>query len=289
MRYELDFTVGNISCMFVDIQPYNTENERQGKYYEHYHPCFEIHYIEEGEATFLCGKETVTATAGSLLIIPPRMFHKEISSLPKTSKMAFTLDVSAPEKSATDSDEYFYNTFPRTRVLTVFVNNNSLKQDLLQLKKFSASASGDFASREKIRALAHLLTVDLYELLSKDAPKDTATLKDTAVTREYEIDTFMALNFMSNSSRDELAGKLHVSPRQLHRIIKKSYGKTYREKLSELRLEIAISFLETTDKSIADIAEELGYSTNASFTAFIKNSTGKTPSEIRRIKKSEKD
>ena len=286
MRYELDFAIGNISCMIVDIQPYNTENERQGKYYEHYHPCFEIHYIEEGEATFLCGKGTVAVTGGNLLIIPPRMFHKEISSLPETTKMALTLDVSAPSKTASESDGYFYSAFPRTDILSIYVNNTSLKQSLLQLKKLSATSEVDFATREKIRAIAHSFTVDLYDLLSKDAPKDTATLKDTAVTREYEIDTFMALNFMSNDSRDKLAAKLHVSPRQLHRIIKKSYGKTYREKLSEIRLEIAISFLETTDKSIADIAEELGYSTNASFTAFIKNSTGKTPREIRQTKKS---
>ena len=78
---------------------------------------------------------------------------------------------------------------------------------------------------------------------------------------------------------------LHVSPRQLHRIIKKSYGKSYREKLSEIRVEIATSFLSGSDKSIAEISELLGYSTPANFSTFIKNATGKTPSEIRKGKK----
>ena len=281
MLYELEFTVGGVSCMLVDLQPDNRELRRQGKYYEHYHPCFELHYIEKGEASYLCGKKTVAVPAGTLLIIPPRMYHKELSSTAGTEKMTLTLEISPPPRSA---DKKFCNAFPRLEAVSVYVNDAVVREELVKLKRLALTMDGGFITREKMRALAHSFTVDLYDLLSKDAPCDTELSKDVALTREYEIDTFMALNFMSNSARDELAERLHVSPRQLHRIIKKSYGKTYREKLLEIRLEIALSFLRDTDKSIGEISEELGYSNSASFTAFIKSSTGKTPGELRHNK-----
>jgi len=284
MLYELEFTVGGVSCMLVDLQPDNRELRRQGKYYEHYHPCFELHYIEKGEATYLCGKKTVAVKGGNLLVIPPRMYHKEISPSDENAKMTLSLDIKLPDKNAESNDFDFYNSFSRDGTTLIFVNNGLLKEKILQIKRLALSNDAAYITREKMRALAHEFTVYLYEQLTKSAAKNTSPHRDTTISREYEIDTFIAINFMSKSSRDALAEKLHVSPRQLHRIIKKSYGKSYREKLSEIRLEIALSFLETTDKSISEIAEELGYSSNASFTTFIKNSTGKTPSEIRRSK-----
>lgn len=284
MAYELEFFVGNVSCTLVDIQPYNTASERRGKYYEHYHPCFELHYIESGEAEYVCGKKNVKVGAGELLIIPPRMYHKEISETDENVKMTLGLEIKVPDKGAFSNDLDFCKSFSREGVTVIFVNDSLLKEKLLQIKRLASNADNGHIAREKMRAIAHEFTVYLYERLTETSAKSTAPTPDTTISREYEIDTFIARNFKSSVSRDVLAEKLHVSPRQLHRIIKKSYGKTYREKLSEIRLEIAISFLETTNKSISEIAEELGYSSNASFTTFIKNSTGKTPSEIRRAK-----
>jgi len=56
----------------------------------------------------------------------------------------------------------------------------------------------------------------------------------------------------------------------------------YRDKLKEIRLEIALNFLSHSDKSIAQIAQLLGYGSSANFSAFIKKATGKTPSQLRK-------
>ena len=60
MVYELDFQVGNTKCILVSVQPFNTPSKREVKYYEHCHPCFEFHYVEEGSSTFLCNKKQIT-------------------------------------------------------------------------------------------------------------------------------------------------------------------------------------------------------------------------------------
>ena len=98
MLQRLDFTIGGTICSLVNVQPNNGKENRRGKYYEHYHSYFELHYVEEGEVLYTCGKKNVTVFEGELLIIPPRMYHEELSSRDGTQKAAISLDISEPSK-----------------------------------------------------------------------------------------------------------------------------------------------------------------------------------------------
>lgn len=281
MTYELEFSIGNTRCMLVDVQPFNTPAQRVGKYYEHCHPCFEFHYIESGKATYLCAEKCITILQDEILIIPPRMYHKEVLFNENNAKMTLSVDISPPSGSDTS---HFYHIFSKDKAICI-ATNQAIKDGFLKIKQLAAKKEKSHTVREKMRALTHLLMAEFYDVLSNTSPKAATSQTDSKLSREYEIDTFLALNFTSHSSRDDLARKLHVSPRQLHRIMIKSYGKSYREKLVETRLEIAVSFLTSTDKSIADISEALGYSGVESFSAFIKRATGKSPSQIRKAGK----
>lgn len=279
MVYELDFQVGNTKCILVNVQPFNTPTKREGKYYEHCHPCFEFHYIETGTSTFLCDKRKIAVTKNQILIIPPRMYHKEIFSDENSVKMTISVDIST--HSTSSSDNHFYSIF-RKESMRPITAKESIREEILKIKQLVIHNINSHSSKEKLRACAHMFIADLYDELSNSSPRSTNPQIDSTLSREYEIDTHLALNFTSNSSKDDLAKKLHVSPRQLHRIMMKSYGKGYREKLLETRLEIAIGFLTSTDKRISVISEEMGYSSVESFSAFIKRATGKSPRDIRK-------
>ena len=279
MVYELDFQVGNTKCILVSVQPFNTPSKREGKYYEHCHPCFEFHYVEDGSSTLLCNKKQITISKNQILIIPPRIYHKEIFSDKSSEKSTFSIDISALSDSS--ADDHFYSIFQKDSMRPITLNS-SIKEEILKIKQLAIRNDNSHPAREKLRACAHLFVADLYNELSNNSPNSNILQSDSTLSREYEIDTHLALNFTSNSSRDALAKKLHVSPRQLHRIMMKSYGKGYREKLLEIRLEIALGFLTSTDKSVSVISEELGYSSVESFSAFIKRETGKSPRQIRK-------
>ncbi len=279
MVYELEFWIGNTKCILADVHTLNTRTRTEEKYFEHCHPCFEFHYVEEGNSTFLCNKICISVSKNQILIIPPRMYHQEISSDNNTMKMTITVDIASHPNSAADS--HFFSMFRRDEAICITANA-SLKEELQKIKRLAADNSKSHTTREKLRACTHLFMAELYDELSNTPPQYTVSPKDSTLSREYEIDTHLAINFKSNSSRDDLAKKLHLSTRQLRRIMIKSYGKGYREKLLELRLEIALGFLTTTNKSITEISEELGYSSVEAFSVFIKKSTGKTPSQIRK-------
>jgi len=96
------------------------------------------------------------------------------------------------------------------------------------------------------------------------------------------IAQFFNLNFHLPNGAQVLADRLHISRRHLERKLKEQFGKNFRQMQQEIRLEVAMDMLITTDKTIAEIADRVGFSNTASFCTFIKNTTAMTPSQLRR-------
>ena len=281
-HYELGFSIGATPCQLIGIQPDSAAALSPDPYYDHYHQSTELHYITHGECEFSFGKTTLKVHDGELLIIPPRSYHREISSSEDISKMSMTVSLTEPEGTVTVSDSIFYDAFDKEEPTLLKIKNTPLERRLLAMRE-RAREEISFLNREWTRADCSALLLELFEKISPDSMPDSE--QEIYFSRENIVDNFFAQNFMRASSKNELANKLYISPRQLHRVLKKKYGKNYREKLSEIRVEIATSFLSGSDKSISEISELLGYSTPANFSTFIKNATGKTPSEIRKGKK----
>ena len=281
-HYELGFSIGTISCLLIGVQPDSAASLSPTAYYDHYHNAIEFHYIERGACEFSFGKETLKAEAGDLLVIPPHSYHREIFSSEDISKMSMTVSLTLPENVASSGNQAFYSAFDKEEPMLLKIKNTNLESRILGMRA-RARAKMDYMNREWMRADCAAFFLELFERI---APESAYEDEDASFfSRETIVNNFFAGNYMGASSKNELASQLYISPRQLHRVLKKNYGKNYREKLSEIRVVIATSFLTGSDKSIAEISELLGYSSPANFSTFIKNATGKTPSEIRKGKK----
>lgn len=80
---------------------------------------------------------------------------------------------------------------------------------------------------------------------------------------------------------DDLAQYIGNNVSYLSRMFKKDTGKTLNDYINEVKIEEAKRLLSATDRSIADIAMSLGYSTQPYFTTLFKKRTGMTPAEFR--------
>ncbi len=91
----------------------------------------------------------------------------------------------------------------------------------------------------------------------------------------------MAMNLSEQpKTLDELAAQLHTTPRTLQRKLS-AEGTTYKELIEEVRINIAIEFLSTSDLSIEAIASKAGYADTSSFSHAFKRWTEQTPSSFR--------
>ena len=80
---------------------------------------------------------------------------------------------------------------------------------------------------------------------------------------------------------DQLASKMGLGRSQFYRKIKALTNYTPVELLRNLRLKRSRELLATTQKTISEIAYEVGFSAPAYFTRCYKESFGETPSELR--------
>lgn len=95
---------------------------------------------------------------------------------------------------------------------------------------------------------------------------------------------FMEEHFHENVSRDDVADIACLSPSHFSRIIKQTFGHSFTELLSGMRVEKACELLIHTEKSLSQICFECGFGDQSYFTKVFKKRTGQTPAEYRRVR-----
>ncbi|MBQ8184350.1 MAG: AraC family transcriptional regulator [Lachnospiraceae bacterium] len=124
--------------------------------------------------------------------------------------------------------------------------------------------------KEQVQSLLTQLIVHIvrnYEMKQKALDHfEPSNLQDSKyiILEEYFLYEYQ------NLSLDDLAERLSLSRRQTERLLKEHYGKTFLQKKTEAKMAAAAILLGDKDRSIASIAEELGYSSTEHFSAAFK-------------------
>ena len=105
--------------------------------------------------------------------------------------------------------------------------------------------------------------------------------------RPVEVQLQVALRYMREHctepiTRDDVAAAALMSPSHLSRMLREKLNRSYTELLAEMRVTEARRLLLHSNKSLAQVAAELGFSDQSYFTKVFKQHTGMTPSEYRR-------
>ena len=118
---------------------------------------------------------------------------------------------------------------------------------------------------------------------SKEKMPDELTQLDE--TERYFIDRFkkkVVENLADpNLKMSDLGSEMQLSRAQLYRKVKAMTGKTPAELLREMRLQKAYILVQQTDKSVAEIATEVGFAVPGYFSACFKKRYGMLPSDMR--------
>jgi AraC-like DNA-binding protein len=116
---------------------------------------------------------------------------------------------------------------------------------------------------------------------------EVATQDDPLAAREFHPIVRRALHFVELHYHDStldlasVAGGVGVSRWHLSRMLRQTTGRSFLEHLHDLRLREAIRLLRATDKSIKEIAYQVGYSRTTQLDNHFQRTFGATPSEFR--------
>jgi AraC family L-rhamnose operon transcriptional activator RhaR len=96
------------------------------------------------------------------------------------------------------------------------------------------------------------------------------------------IMTYIETNLYKDIKLDDVSILTFFSPIHFSRMFKTHTGMTLKEYVQNSRIDEACRLLETTDKKVIEIAEDVGYHDIKHFNMLFKRRKGKTPSEYRR-------
>jgi AraC-like DNA-binding protein len=142
-----------------------------------------------------------------------------------------------------------------------------------------APESGDRLARAKTEREFLEVVCELFNLTSALTPDHYSLLHSEGLSKQ--ITAFISSNLHKGLTLKLLAQFLGYSEKCCSDFFQSTMGESFSSNLKRRRTDMAASLLTTTDKSVAEIADALGFSDQFSFSHFFKRSTGQSPREFR--------
>lgn len=232
---------------------------------------FELHMILKGACRVVVEDQFVSLKEKQAILIAPGQYHQPTTEAGEFER--FSVSFSLPEGALLAC--------VREKVPTFCLFDVDLELERICRSAFYESAAGNQFQREMMQALLTQLIICVERRLHlAQTPPDSLP---TAVedSRVDQIDTFFEQHFADHAGRATLAKLLHLSERQLVRVLRATYGMGFQEKLISTRMDHAAWLLRTTDQKIGEIAANVGYTSEAAFYQVFRKHFQMTPERYR--------
>ena len=233
----------------------------------HCHADYELHLILDGTCTVHVESDQYALQPGNALLIAPGQYHQPLEVCGDLHRLCLCFSVSPGELSRALSQA----AAPCTVVSMEF-------RDAAMGVLRELSAPSPFRSTLLHGYLEQLLVFLLRTL--KIVPLITAPPVESD-WRAGVIDEYFE-SHITDCSEAELAKCLHLSTRQLSRVLQRDYGMSFRQKRTGARMDYAGFLLRTTNQSISQICTSVGYQSEAVFYRNFKVHFGLSPLQYRK-------
>ena len=204
----------------------------------HNHNYVEVHLVLDGSSVLMIGDEKYEIKSGEMLVIPKRALHACVSQDETTLHTAFQINYS------TKNDI--------TRAEVIPVEEDTVRRFFAEIKE--CRKTEDYTL---ISAYISLFCCRFF--------KDGRLESNELTNHGFTIHEFFANRYNEDVTLADLAQVLHLSERQAERLVIEYMGKTFRKTLSSTRVMIAKQLLRSSDMSLSEIAEYVGYRSYAGF------------------------
>jgi AraC-like DNA-binding protein len=137
---------------------------------------------------------------------------------------------------------------------------------------------GDDPLDDYALAMFRALAAATWALAEHPSPARMPTGRSAEVRRALAI---TADRLADDPRLVDVADEVGLAPRSLARRFERELGMTWRAALRRLRVLRAIEQLAGTDRSVTEIAMDVGYASLSAFQSAFRDLTGQTPSEYR--------
>lgn len=243
----------------------------------HKHMFCETHACLRGTADYITGDGSrFHLGPGDVLFIPPDCMHRGTGHSPDMSKVAFAFAITDEEGHERSELRASLPTEP-----ACFRASQEVCGLFGQIMD-EAVEHGPFYV-DSIEALAFRVVV-LYARLLAPAREwlDFASPDKQVVDgRVRELSQYVDAHLAENIAVGDVADALHLSVKQVNRLLQKEFMLNCGEYIERRRAERAKELLAFTDMRVEEVAAAVGYASAFSFSKFFKRVAGMSPSLFR--------
>ncbi|MGO4548403.1 helix-turn-helix domain-containing protein [Paenibacillus sp. 2TAB23] len=257
-------------------------------YYQklHWHDVLEINWIKSGTGYYIINGQTFEFQEGDILLINSNDLHcayetkdlvMQVISFDANwfmNALRYDQEILCPFK---DMGVHFTNLLDRNEP-----HIDELRGLLKELQDEHLKREASYGTIVFANMLRFLACVNRYfrrEGVGKE--KDSIGARQLEKMRKVIYD--MEQNFAHPWTLEELAGLVYLSPSRFSDLFRRAVGTPPLLYLIHIRLEHAVTLLETSDMKITDIAMECGFRSLSNFNRLFKKHIGSSPKISRSI------
>ncbi len=235
-----------------------------------------IIFVYSDEGSIVCSKKIYPIKRGTLVLISANEYHYTMQQYPEKyerSKLIFLPDEMDKICNIFDKDSVFFN-----------LNSNSIIYAQIDDKEFN-DVDDIFRTINNADQHSKYFESILYSnCLKLFIYLDKYCVESNSVSRNfiYKAIQYINQNIKSKITIDDLCSTIGISKYYFCTQFKKKIGKTVMEYILETRIVLSKNMLEKGSRSITEICEECGFSSQSYFSQVFHKATGFTPSNYRK-------
>lgn len=246
----------------------------------HAHDDYELTLIGEGSGHRFTGDHVAPYAPGDLALFGPSLPHTYASTPGDGTQIAYVAHFRGGLLQRLGRAEEF-------RPIHALLERCALGVATAQAPPETVRAIEQLAERRGARQ-----TLALLDVLAGIAEITCATtlasrpaarpLGSASADRLSAVIGYLDEHFARTVHRDELAAAVSMSPSSVSRLLRRQLGTTVTDYVNSMRVAAASRALVDTDRAIAEIAHDCGFTNLANFNRQFRRGRGMTPREYRR-------
>ena len=276
MQFEFSTVMENVRCHirgfgFV-VVPQEKVNQRPHKHY-----FMEFHYVFSGEEIVKLPREgrEIRLRPGQILLLPKESYHGVRTEQEAVERLCFNFSAECDE-GKTSPIIRLYQSIDRAMLF----EDEEIGRLIRYCRQLQQEGGSLFAESQQ----GLLLLSVVLRLFARNSEKHIlrSPEENHELRQRWIIEEHIELHFADSTGLEGLAKSLFLSERQTRKLVQKFMGEDYKSIIVRRRMELAEIYLANREKTLEEIAWQVGYQSYSGFQLCFKRYFGISPSEKRK-------
>ncbi|MBQ8402551.1 MAG: helix-turn-helix transcriptional regulator [Clostridia bacterium] len=259
------------------IHRQDTDTPQDSVFEDHWHDCFEILYILDGNREFTVENVSYQLKTGDVLVIPPHLSHSSAGGLCSVIVFGYAESVIyTPDNSFTGLQYVMLFRHASARLL------QGDSENLCRLRSLLLQGYELYKGTSPVRRLEmHACILQVHGIIWQ-MYLDNGSNPDVQSRYLIEAQEYIEAHLQEDISPYEIAAALHISHSHFCRILRASLNTTPAALINRYRLCLAEKLLTGhPELRITDIAFQCGFHDISYFIRYFRKENGITPMQFR--------